>query len=400
MRFFRNALAALALVCLPFEQAFAQAQTGLAVKDGAGASQTLCTYTVGGNQVSCQTGVNTSGSAGSITAADAATTSTPGQSSVGIITGAPTASSFKDYAISTAASGGTLTISGTFVATAKIEASYDGGTSYVAASGLLRGTGILTSTVTAPGAFSLDLNGVTNLRVRSTAYTSGTMTVNFTYSGAPGMSKILNGVTIVDSLGVALDTSIDRYVQCRTAAACPTQAQATPTAPTVPTFTYTFTDVSIGASPTDIAYLVRNSAASVVHLTHAWMTCTAASAGTLHVELARRGTSIDTGSGTALSVVKHDPLIAPAALTTANYYTTAPTVNSTVGNLWSGMLIVPSDSSPATITTSMDWSAAQHPYEALAAIRSNNEGLAIHVVTGSAVPTTTKCSGGFTVDEN
>lgn len=54
MRFMKNGLAALAVLCLAAGPAFAQSQTGLAVKDAAAATQTLCTYAVGGNQASCQ----------------------------------------------------------------------------------------------------------------------------------------------------------------------------------------------------------------------------------------------------------------------------------------------------------------------------------------------------------
>jgi hypothetical protein len=55
MKFFQRSLAGLAALCLAFGQgpAFAQSQTGLAVKDGAGAPQTVCTFTVTGQQVGC-----------------------------------------------------------------------------------------------------------------------------------------------------------------------------------------------------------------------------------------------------------------------------------------------------------------------------------------------------------
>lgn len=149
----------------------------------------------------CSTTGNTLGSQGTITAADSATTSTAGQSAVNAVTGSPTANSFVTYAMGGAAAGGTLTISGTFVAASQIEASYDNGAHYTAASALLRGTNILTSAITGPGAFSVDLSGVTHLRVRATSYTSGTETVNFTYSPAPGLTKLLNGVKLVDSGG-------------------------------------------------------------------------------------------------------------------------------------------------------------------------------------------------------
>jgi hypothetical protein len=160
----------------------------------------------------CATPGNTLGTQGTITAADSATSSTAGQGGISAVTGAPTASSFVTYAVS-GASGGTLTISGTFVATSQIEASYDNGAHYTAASGLLRGSNLLTSSITGAGAFSVDLNGVTQLRVRATAYTSGTETVNFTYSPAPGLTKILNGVKPVDSGGGDATDTVNHAVK-------------------------------------------------------------------------------------------------------------------------------------------------------------------------------------------
>jgi hypothetical protein len=143
---------------------------------------------------------------GTISAADSASSTTSGQGSTSLITGTPTASSSVAQAISTtgAASSGGLTITGTFVATLAIEASYDGGTTWVATSGLLRGTNVRLASVTAPAIVSLDLAGATNVRVRATAYTSGTPTVKFTVSPASGMTKVLNAIQLADSAGTTM----------------------------------------------------------------------------------------------------------------------------------------------------------------------------------------------------
>jgi hypothetical protein len=143
---------------------------------------------------------------GTISAADSASSTTSGQGSTSLITGTPTASSSVAQAISTtgAASSGGLTITGTFVATLAIEASYDGGTTWIATSGLLRGTNVRLASVTAPAIVSLDLAGATNVRVRATAYTSGTPTVKFTASPASGMTKVLNAIQLADSAGTTM----------------------------------------------------------------------------------------------------------------------------------------------------------------------------------------------------
>jgi hypothetical protein len=147
-------------------------------------------------------------SSSTITAADVATTTATGQSGVVLVSGTPTASSFQTQALN-GASSASITTTGTFVATDQIEASYNGGTTYVPVKGLLRGTNILTSAITGPGVVSLDVTGATNLRVRATSYTSGTETVQIALSAAPGMTKVLNGVQQVDANGAAVDVSND-----------------------------------------------------------------------------------------------------------------------------------------------------------------------------------------------
>lgn len=141
-----------------------------------------------------------------ITVVDSGTAITTGQSSVSLITGTPTASSFQTQPIN-GYSSGSITVTGTFVATLAIEASYDGGTTYAPVSGLLRGTNITTASITGPAVVSLDVTGATHVRVRATAYTSGTATVKIAFSAAAGMTKVLNGVKLVDSTGANVDTS-------------------------------------------------------------------------------------------------------------------------------------------------------------------------------------------------
>lgn len=136
-----------------------------------------------------------------ITTADAGTSTAAGQSGVGLVTGAPTANSFQTQAIN-GQSSGAVAVTGTFVGTLAIEASYDGGTTYVPVSGLLRGTNIRTATITGQAVVSLDVTGATHVRVRATAFTSGTPNVQMAFSTAAGMTKILNGLQPVDSGGV------------------------------------------------------------------------------------------------------------------------------------------------------------------------------------------------------
>lgn len=157
---------------------------------------------------------NTLATQGSITAADAATATTTGQGGSNITTGSPTANSSVTFAIANGAAGGAITISNTFVATSVLEVSYDNAGHYTPAAAELRGSGLTTSSITGGGTFSVDLNGVTHVRVRSTAYTSGTITVDFTYSAAPGLTRVLNTVA---TTGSQVDVPITQTVTASSA---------------------------------------------------------------------------------------------------------------------------------------------------------------------------------------
>lgn len=152
---------------------------------------TIASNTAGLATAANQAGVDARPATQSISAADVGTTSTAGQGGVSIISGTPTANSAATFAV-TGQAGGALTVKGTFSLTAAIEASYDGGGTYVAAGGLLRGSNVLTNQITGAGTWTIDLNGVTNLRVRATAYTSGAATIALTATPAGGVAKVLN----------------------------------------------------------------------------------------------------------------------------------------------------------------------------------------------------------------
>lgn len=135
----------------------------------------------------------------SITAADVATTSASGQSGASLITGTPTASSFVTWNLN-GQSSATLTVAGTFSATADVEVSYDNGSHYVVRGASLIGatTNTNPTAITGAGDFQYDVTDATQLRVRASAFTSGTIGVQLTASGSPGMTKLLNAVGVMD----------------------------------------------------------------------------------------------------------------------------------------------------------------------------------------------------------
>lgn len=151
-------------------------------------------------------------SSGTITAADSATSTVAGQSSVALVTGSPTASSFQTWALN-GHSSASLTVTGTFSATLNIEISADGGTTYVPASGRVRGAAVTATQITAPGVFQVDVTGATNVRVRASAYVSGTPTVVLAASASPGLTQVVNPGRLVDSGGGDVSDTINHAVR-------------------------------------------------------------------------------------------------------------------------------------------------------------------------------------------
>lgn len=140
---------------------------------------------------------------GTITAADVATTTIAGQSSVTLVQGSPTANSFQTWALNGHASA-TLTVTGTFTGTLTFETAADGGTVYGPATAKILGSGLTSGSATAPGVFRIDVTGMTNIRVRASAFASGTATVKLAASSSPGLTQVLNPLRLADATGVQI----------------------------------------------------------------------------------------------------------------------------------------------------------------------------------------------------
>jgi hypothetical protein len=148
-----------------------------------------------------------------ISAVDAGTTTIAGMGGVTLVTGTPTANSFQVQAV-TGMSSATVTVPTTpFVATLNIEGSADGGTTYTPLQGSVRGSDLLASKITQAAVVGLDVTGLTHVRVRASAYTSGTPVVQMTFSPAPGMTKLTSGVKLVDSGGTDATDTVNHAVR-------------------------------------------------------------------------------------------------------------------------------------------------------------------------------------------
>jgi hypothetical protein len=138
-----------------------------------------------------------------ITAADAASTSTTVANGQVFITGTPTANSAASFAIN-GESEVHVQMTGNLVGTIVIESSQDGGTTWVARPLRLDGTSYLTASITGASSPLTNFIGhatasaLTNVRVRCTAFTSGTGTVLLRSSNFPGSTVVLNPLALHD----------------------------------------------------------------------------------------------------------------------------------------------------------------------------------------------------------
>lgn len=147
---------------------------------------------------------------GTITAADVGSTTIAGQGGVTLVTGTPTANSFQTWTTTGKASLN-LTTLGTFVGTMNLEGSSDLGVTYVPISGLLRGTATTSATITGPGVISAEVAGFDHVRVRASAFTSGTATLSPRFSAVPGPIKVTNpliaGTNSIGNVGLNAGTN-------------------------------------------------------------------------------------------------------------------------------------------------------------------------------------------------
>lgn len=157
----------------------------------------VASVTTNGELVTSHTDLTTTGS---ITAQDAGSSTTAGEDNQSIITGTPTASSSVS---ATAAGDSTFSVqlSGTWVGTVQFERSLDGGTTYTPVGMFTAGSQYTGSTATANGMFHGNASSATTVRVRCTAYGSGTVTVRILTGAGTGTVTVGNPVIVNSARG-------------------------------------------------------------------------------------------------------------------------------------------------------------------------------------------------------
>lgn len=141
---------------------------------------------------------------GTITAADIVTATTTGVNSQPIYTGVPTAGSAVVLDVTGDASFG-IQLSGTFVGTLSFERSIDGGTTWCPAGVLSPGTVFSVASIVVPsnlgqiGIYHGYAGGSNKVRVRCTAFTSGSATVTLLGAQAINLVTVANAIRVYDN---------------------------------------------------------------------------------------------------------------------------------------------------------------------------------------------------------
>lgn len=130
----------------------------------------------------------------SITVVDSGSSTATGQNSQSIITGTATASSFASFTLA-GQDTVNIQITGTWVGTLQSEISFDGGTTWYIRGIHLIGTTFSASIMNSNSGGLLSVGGCTTVRIRCTAYTSGTAAVKITETINPASMYIANQVS-------------------------------------------------------------------------------------------------------------------------------------------------------------------------------------------------------------
>jgi hypothetical protein len=108
----------------------------------------------------------------------------------------------------TGQSSAAVVLSGTWTATLTPELSFDGGTTWVATSFYQPNIGQVATTTAANGSYTiLGSGGASNARVRASAFTSGTITVNLRASASTPVSQVASGSDGTNLHSLLTDTS-------------------------------------------------------------------------------------------------------------------------------------------------------------------------------------------------
>lgn len=232
----------------------------------------------------------------SITAQDVSSTTTPMANAQNFITGTPTAGSVASFSVSSAQAL-EVQVTGSWTGTMQSEISLDGGTTWFTRGVKQAGASYIASTFTANFSGGLNITGMTNYRIRSTAAMVGSATVRIVTSTNSSSITVTSPLTLRDS---TVQSVADSIKAASTAAIATDTALVVAVSPNnIPVLPANAAQQS-GINPnldTKGSGTISNSGGSVTMTTNGASTCTAVITGTWSAALIAVGSS--NGSTTA-----------------------------------------------------------------------------------------------------
>lgn len=288
-------------------------------------------------------------STGSITVQDTGSSVGTQGNNQTIVTGTPTAGS--TFAIATNAyNSGIAKVSGTWTGSVQVEASSDGGTSWIPLPSHQVGGSIFFLAYTSNVQVAFNLGSKTNVRVRAPSAITGTISVQFVLSYNPsGITFVNNAVRITDGANSSVATPLTVLAASTAATGSNTSAVValSPNSPvpagtntigsvieadgTTATYEAGFSGLAMAATATDV-FTITGSASKTIKVRKLNFSCTQTTGAYQNVVLLKRSTANTGGTSTTLTNVPLDSANA-AATGTVQTYTANPTLGTLVGNL-------------------------------------------------------------------
>jgi hypothetical protein len=251
----------------------------------------------------------------------------------------------------------TFNITGTWVATLVIESTVGDGT-WQSVTGFVIATGTQNSTFSSNESVTVGCAGFTEVRIRASAYTSGTVSVTSSTSnytayinqGVPSsisagwptkMTDGTNGPAAVkapSTAAVAADSALVVAISPNNAIS----VNAIPVAGTLATYSSSITGLSPASLATDI-FTIIGSATKTITITNIEVSATQTTAGTINTQLIKRSTADTGGGSSSITEVQHT-----SSFSQTSSVTSTVTVTSTgAGNL---LVVGTSNAGARTVT--------------------------------------------------
>lgn len=255
-------------------------------------------------------------------------------------------------------------LTGVFVATVVAEGSVDN-TNWTNLSIFPASGALTTAGVTATGSYRVpSTGGYSHIRLRASAYTSGTVTVQMTISNVVAAPQCFS--PNAQNMNVAA-SHVDGWKA---------------------TYSASITALAMANTPTDV-FTITGSSTKTIRVTRIYLTGIQTTGNTSSILLIRRSTANSAGTSTTPTIVQNDTNDA-AATAVVRAYTVNPTLGTTVGTMATYAMYIPA-AQPANANSPFiapDLFAAVRPAEAIV-LRGTTQVLAVNfnstTVTGNSM---------------